>query len=168
MVDSVVSWAVNYRVDGFRFDLMGHHSRANMEAVRAALDELTLEEDGVDGSSMYLYGEGWNFGEVADNARFTQATQGQLGGTGIGAFNDRMRDAVHGGSPFDEDKRANQGFGTGLYTDPNGVSDVGAEDQRPATSPTTRSSRARAPSSAATRSTTTARPPGTPPSRASR
>jgi pullulanase-type alpha-1,6-glucosidase len=130
MVDSVVSWAVNYRVDGFRFDLMGHHSRANMEAVRAALDELTLEEDGVDGSSMYLYGEGWNFGEVADNARFTQATQGQLGGTGIGAFNDRMRDAVHGGSPFDEDKRANQGFGTGLYTDPNGVSDVGAEDQR--------------------------------------
>ena len=52
-----------------------------MLAVRAALDELTLAKDGVDGTSVYLYGEGWNFGEVANNARFTQATQGQLGGT---------------------------------------------------------------------------------------
>ncbi len=41
MVDSVVSWARNYKVDGFRFDLMGHHSKANMLAVRAALDRLT-------------------------------------------------------------------------------------------------------------------------------
>src|SRR5690606_4408090 len=72
MVDSVVVWARDYKVDGFRFDLMGHHSRANMEAVRAALDELTPSRDGVDGSKVYLYGEGWNFGEVADNARFHQ------------------------------------------------------------------------------------------------
>ena len=124
MVDSVVTWARDYKVDGFRFDLMGHHSRANMEAIRAALNKLTMDVDGVDGSSIYLYGEGWNFGEVADNARFTQATQGQLDGTGIGAFNDRLRDAVHGGGPFDEDKRVNQGFGTGLYTDPNGLSEL--------------------------------------------
>ncbi|MFC8800169.1 pullulanase-type alpha-1,6-glucosidase [Promicromonospora sp. NPDC057138] len=120
MVDSVVTWARDYRVDGFRFDLMGHHSRANMEAVRAALDELTLEEDGVDGASVYLYGEGWNFGEVAGNARFEQATQGQLGGTGIGTFSDRLRDAVHGGSPVDGASLFTQGFGTGLFTDPNG------------------------------------------------
>jgi pullulanase-type alpha-1,6-glucosidase len=120
MVDSVVTWARDYRVDGFRFDLMGHHSRANMEAVRAALDELTLRRDGVDGKSVYLYGEGWNFGEVADNARFEQATQGQLGGTGIGTFSDRLRDAVHGGSPVDGSSLFTQGFGTGLFTDPNG------------------------------------------------
>ena len=118
MVDSVVSWARHYRVDGFRFDLMGHHSRANMLAVRAALDELTLRRDGVDGKLVYLYGEGWNFGEVADNARFQQATQGQLGGTGIGTFSDRLRDAVRGGGPFDEDPRR-QGLGSGLVTDPN-------------------------------------------------
>ncbi|MDO5735586.1 MAG: pullulanase-type alpha-1,6-glucosidase [Propionibacteriaceae bacterium] len=122
MVDSVVTWARDYHVDGFRFDLMGHHSRASMEAVRAALDGLTMATDGVDGSAIYLYGEGWNFGEVADNARFLQATQGQLDGTGIGAFNDRLRDAVHGGGPFDDDHRVNQGLGTGLYTDPNGLS----------------------------------------------
>ena len=121
MVDSVVRWARWYRVDGFRFDLMGHHPRAVMERVRAALDELTLEADGVDGRSIYLYGEGWNFGEVAGNALFVQATQGQLDGTGIGAFNDRLRDAVHGGGAFDPDHRIFQGFGTGLLTQPSGL-----------------------------------------------
>ena len=120
MVDSVVSWARNYKVDGFRFDLMGHASRDNMLAVRSALDALTPAKDGVDGTAIYLYGEGWNFGEVADNARFTQATQGQLGGTGIGTFSDRLRDAVRGGGPFDDDPRR-QGFGSGESTDPNGA-----------------------------------------------
>ena len=121
MVDSVVRWVRWYRVDGFRFDLMGHHPRTVMEHVRAALDELTMEADGVDGRSVYLYGEGWNFGEVAGNALFVQATQGQLDGTGIGAFNDRLRDAVHGGGAFDPDHRIFQGFGTGLLTQPSGL-----------------------------------------------
>ena len=121
MVDSVVRWARWYRVDGFRFDLMGHHPRAVMEHVRAALNELTVADDGVDGRSIYLYGEGWNFGEVAGNALFVQATQGQLDGTGIGAFNDRLRDAVHGGGAFDPDHRVFQGFGTGLLTQPSGL-----------------------------------------------
>ena len=119
MVDSVVTWARDYKVDGFRFDLMGHHSVENMEAIRTALDKLTPKKDGVDGSKVYLYGEGWNFGEVANNALFTQATQGQLGGTGIGTFSDRLRDAVRGGGPFDENPRI-QGFGSGGGTDPNG------------------------------------------------
>ena len=129
MVDSVVRWARWYRVDGFRFDLMGHHPRAVMEQVRTALDELTLEADGVDGRSIYLYGEGWNFGEVAGNALFVQATQGQLDGTGIGAFNDRLRDAVHGGGAFDPDHRIFQGFGTGLLTQPSGLDHRGWHEQ---------------------------------------
>jgi pullulanase-type alpha-1,6-glucosidase len=120
MVDSVVLWAKQYKVDGFRFDLMGHHSKDNMLAVRAALDALTLSKDGVNGKAIYLYGEGWNFGEVANNALFTQASQGQLGGTGIGTFNDRLRDAVHGGSPVAGSSTFQQGFGTGEGTDPNG------------------------------------------------
>lgn len=118
VVDSVVTWAKEYKVDGFRFDLMGHHPKANMLAVRAALDELTLARDGVDGRGILLYGEGWNFGEVADDARFVQATQANLAGTGIGTFNDRLRDAVRGGGPFDANPRR-QGFASGLYTDPN-------------------------------------------------
>ncbi len=129
MVDSVVTWATEYKVDGFRFDLMGHHSRANMEAVRAALDELTVAKDGVDGSSIYLYGEGWNFGEVADNARFRQATQLELFGAGIGTFSDRLRDAVRGGGPFDDDPRI-QGFASGLYTTPNESPANGMPDQQ--------------------------------------
>ena len=120
MVDSVVMWARDYKVDGFRFDLMGHHSKDNLLAVRDALDELTLKKDGIDGKAVYLYGEGWNFGEVANDALFEQATQGQLGGTGIGTFNDRLRDGVHGGSPVDASSTFEQGFGTGLGTDPNG------------------------------------------------
>ncbi|HOA88439.1 MAG TPA: pullulanase-type alpha-1,6-glucosidase [Propioniciclava tarda] len=118
MVDACVLWAKHYKVDGFRFDLMGHHSRANMLKVRAALDALTIERDGVDGRQVTMYGEGWIFGEVADNALFVQASQGQLGGTGVATFSDRMRDAVRGGGPFDADPRL-QGFGTGLATAPN-------------------------------------------------
>ena len=120
MVDACVHWVRRYHVDGFRFDLMGHHSRDNMLAVRAALDALTTERDGVDGRAVTMYGEGWNFGEVADNARFTQATLGQLGGTGIATFSDRLRDAVRGGSVWDGDPRG-QGFGTGLFTADNGT-----------------------------------------------
>ncbi|WP_327356578.1 pullulanase-type alpha-1,6-glucosidase [Streptomyces sp. NBC_01304] len=118
VVDSLVTWAREYKVDGFRFDLMGHHPKANILAVRKALDALTIEKDGVDGKRIVLYGEGWNFGEVADDARFEQATQKNMAGTGIATFSDRARDAVRGGGPFDEDPGV-QGFGSGLYTDPN-------------------------------------------------
>ncbi|WP_330304058.1 MULTISPECIES: pullulanase-type alpha-1,6-glucosidase [unclassified Streptomyces] len=118
VVDSIVTWAKEYKVDGFRFDLMGHHPKANILAVRKALDALTLEKDGVDGKKIILYGEGWNFGEVADDARFVQATQKNMAGTGIATFSDRARDAVRGGSPFDSDPGI-QGFASGLYTDPN-------------------------------------------------
>ena len=113
VVDSVVTWAGAYGIDGFRFDLMGHHPKANLLDVRAALDKLP------GGKAILLYGEGWNFGEVANNARFVQAIQANMAGTGIGTFNDRLRDAVKGGGPFDVNPRT-QGFASGLYTVPNG------------------------------------------------
>ncbi|WP_351233708.1 pullulanase-type alpha-1,6-glucosidase [Streptomyces sp. NPDC002133] len=119
VVDSVVTWAREYKVDGFRFDLMGHHPKANILAVRKALDALTVEKDGVDGRSIVLYGEGWNFGEIADDARFVQATQKNMAGTGVATFSDRARDAVRGGGPFDEDPGI-QGFASGLHNEPNG------------------------------------------------
>ncbi|THF83941.1 pullulanase-type alpha-1,6-glucosidase [Deinococcus sp. KSM4-11] len=119
MVDTLVLMARQYRVDGFRFDLMGHHMVADLQAVRRALDALTLQRDGVDGKAIYLYGEGWDFGEVQGNKRGVNATQGNLYGQGIGTFNDRIRDAVRGGNPFGglED----QGFATGLFTLSNGL-----------------------------------------------
>ncbi len=120
VVDSMVTLAKTYKLDGFRFDLMGHHPKQNILDVRAALDALTLAEDGVDGKGISIYGEGWDFGEVAGGARFVQATQANMAGTGIGTFNDRVRDAVRGGTVLDEDPRE-QGFGSGLFTDPSGA-----------------------------------------------
>ncbi|GGW83211.1 pullulanase-type alpha-1,6-glucosidase [Streptomyces lomondensis] len=131
VVDSVVTWARQYKVDGFRFDLMGHHPKANILAVRKALDALTLEKDGVDGKKIILYGEGWNFGEVADDARFVQATQRNMAGTGIATFSDRARDAVRGGGPFDEDPGV-QGFASGLYTEPNSSKNNGTPAEQKA------------------------------------
>ena len=131
VVDSIVTWAKQYKVDGFRFDLMGHHPKANILAVRARAGRADRSpSDGVDGKKILLYGEGWNFGEVADDARFVQATQANMAGTGIGTFNDRLRDAVRGGGPFDGNPRI-QGFASGLYTDPNGdpVNGSAAEQQ---------------------------------------
>ncbi|MBT2423965.1 pullulanase-type alpha-1,6-glucosidase [Streptomyces sp. ISL-22] len=131
VVDSVVTWAKEYKVDGFRFDLMGHHPKANILAVRKALDALTVEKDGVDGKKIILYGEGWNFGEVADDARFVQATQKNMAGTGIATFSDRARDAVRGGGPFDEDPGI-QGFASGLYTEPNSSTNNGTPAEQKA------------------------------------
>jgi pullulanase len=107
---------------------MGHHMLDDMKAVRAALDALTLEKDGVDGKSIYVYGEGWDFGEVANNARGKNATQLNIAGTGIGVFNDRLRDAVRGGSPFTDPR--DQGFATGLVLSNNANEKRNAEDQQ--------------------------------------
>lgn len=117
MVDSIITWATAYKIDGFRFDLMGHHMKSDIETIRTKLNNLTFSEHGVDGSKIVIYGEGWDFGEVANNGRGINATQINMAGTGIGTFNDRLRDAITGGSPFGNPQ--DQGFATGLLTDPN-------------------------------------------------
>jgi pullulanase len=94
VADSLVQWAAAYGVDGFRFDIMGHHPKAQIEEAREAVRAVDPDT--------YFYGEGWNFGEVADGARFEQATQLNLGGTEIGTFNDRQRDAVRDAYLFNE------------------------------------------------------------------
>lgn len=127
MIDSLLVWAEQYKMDAFRFDLMGHHMKENMEKVRAALNSLTLEANGVDGTQIYIYGEGWNFGEVQNNARGINATQLNLAGTGIGTFSDRLRDAVRGGSPFGD--REFLGFISGLGVIDNGLTGGTPEEQ---------------------------------------
>ena len=128
MLDSLRTWATEYKVDGFRFDLMGHHMLSNMNDVRAMLDSLTLDKDGVDGSAIYVYGEGWDFGEVANNARGINATQLNIGGSGIGVFNDRVRDSIRGGNPFGDLQK--QGFIDGLFYDPNELETRSADEQK--------------------------------------
>lgn len=128
MLDALKLWATQYKVDGFRFDIMGHHMKSNIVDAQNMLRALTPEHDGVDGSRIYLYGEGWNFGETADGARGVNANQANMAGTGVGTFNDRIRDGARGGGPFSGVQE--QGFITGLYTDPNGTGQGSPDDQR--------------------------------------
>ncbi|WP_439437997.1 pullulanase-type alpha-1,6-glucosidase [Salinivibrio costicola] len=111
--DSIATWVKDYKIDAFRWDLMGHHPLAQIEHTLAVARGINPD--------VYFYGEGWNFGEVANDRQFVQATQANLAGTGIGSFSDRLRDAVRGGGPFDggEYLRKNQGFGNGQWVAPN-------------------------------------------------
>ena len=115
MIDSALTWATQYKVDSFRFDLMAHQPRAVMEDMKAKLAAAA-------GREVQLIGEGWNFGEVANGARFVQASQLSLNGSGIGTFSDRARDHIRGGGPFDGGTSlvSNQGFINGLFYDDNG------------------------------------------------
>ncbi|VFQ83663.1 unnamed protein product [Cuscuta campestris] len=117
ILDDLMCWAVQYKVDGFRFDLMGHLMKKTMVNAKTLLHSLTMEKSGVDGSKIFLYGEGWDFGEVASNGRGINASQFNLYGNGIGSFNDRIRDALLGGSPFGHPLQ--QGFASGLFVEPN-------------------------------------------------
>ncbi|WP_273163473.1 alpha-1,6-glucosidase domain-containing protein [Massilia timonae] len=116
MIDSSVLWTRHYKIDSYRFDLMGHQPRAAMERLQKEVNEAA-------GRHVQLIGEGWNFGEVADGARFVQASQLSLNGTGIGTFSDRARDAVRGGSPGDSGEIVvrQQGYINGLAYDPNAL-----------------------------------------------
>lgn len=86
IVDSVKYWASQYHLDGFRFDLMGILDVTTMQQVRAALTEID--------PSILVIGEGWNMGALPEGERATQKNIAQL--SGIGAFNDQIRDAIKG------------------------------------------------------------------------
>jgi len=117
VIDTLLLNAKEYKIDGFRFDIMSFMFTYNMTDIKNALGALTLEKDGVDGSKIYLYGEGFNFGDTQNNQIGPNASQVNLYGFGIGTFNDRIRDGIHGGSPFTDERV--QGFATGLFSDPS-------------------------------------------------
>ncbi|HEU0306395.1 MAG TPA: pullulanase-type alpha-1,6-glucosidase [Lysobacter sp.] len=117
MADSIALWARHYRIDSFRFDLMGHQPRAAMEDVQQRANDAA-------GRHVNLIGEGWNFGEIADGRRFVQASQLSLNDSGIGTFSDRARDALRGGGCCDSgaDAIIAQGYLNGLFYAPNALS----------------------------------------------
>ncbi len=118
MIDGVRHWARTYKIDGFRFDLMSFHSRDTLLKIKDAVRSLTLANDGIDGSKIYLYGEGWPFGSYYERNPKSAMTQINSYGAGIGLFNDRLRDAVRGGTTNSVEK-SDQGYATGLYFDFN-------------------------------------------------
>lgn len=90
MVDSVLYWAEEYHLDGFRFDLMGLHDAETMCLIRKALDERFGK------GKILLYGEGW-YMSTASAYGTVMANQGAVRQMqGIGAFNDNIRDALKG------------------------------------------------------------------------
>ncbi len=123
MLDSASLWARQYKVDSFRFDIMGFTPLALMQRMQGAVDAAA-------GRPIYLYGEAWNFGAVANDARFVQARQANMFGTGIGSFNDRIRDTVRGGGCCDTGASlvTQQGFVNGAWFDPNAQSTQTRDD----------------------------------------
>ncbi len=118
MIDSVKTWATQYKVDSFRFDIMGMHPLPLMMKLQADVNAAA-------GRDIYLYGEAWNIsGATSNDSRFLQARQNNMAGSGIGAFNDRIRDAVRGGGCCDDDTNtvSQQGFINGVFYDRNASS----------------------------------------------
>ncbi len=124
MIESAALWAQHYRIDSFRFDLMGHQPRDAMLRLQRAVDAAA-------GRRIDLIGEGWNFGEIANGARFVQASQLSLNDTGIATFTDRARDALRGGGCCDSGEALMaQGLLSGLHYAPNALN--AGKDQRDA------------------------------------
>lgn len=92
MKDSLLLWTQAYGIDGFRFDIMSHGSKAQMLAARDLVQ--TIDPDN------YFYGEGWYRGDGYDS---TAANQENMAGTEIATFNDRLRDAVRYADMFKAD-----------------------------------------------------------------
>ena len=101
MINSILYWAKEYHIDGFRFDLMGIHDTETMNAIRAALNELP------NGDKILLYGEPWMAGPTAMAEGFIPATTANAEhlNEGIFIFSDSIRDAIKG-SVFEADEPA--------------------------------------------------------------
>ena len=98
----------------------------------SALDALTLANDGVDGKSIYLYGEGWNFGEVANNARSSRPPRPTWPAPASAPSTTGSATPSAAAARSTSDPGI-QGFASGLYTDPNG--DAGQRHRRRAEGP---------------------------------
>lgn len=88
IVDSVVYWASEYKIDGFRFDLMGLMDIITVNEIRSRLNAIDPR--------IIMFGEGWtgDHSPLPDHLKALKGNMRKLPGTG--AFNDDVRDAVKG------------------------------------------------------------------------
>ena len=92
IVESSSYWAKEYKLDGFRFDLMGIHDVETMNAVRKALKRMD--------PSFIIHGEGWDLNTpLAAERKANQKNASKM--PGIAHFNDDIRDGLKG-SVFEE------------------------------------------------------------------
>lgn len=95
IIESIVYWAREYHIDGFRFDLMGVHDIKTMNAACRALHKID--------PSIFIYGEGWSAGQCAYPSHLLASKAHMKQIPGIAAFSDELRDGLRG--PFYDDKK---------------------------------------------------------------
>ncbi|MCB9267107.1 MAG: type I pullulanase [Lewinellaceae bacterium] len=88
IIESVKYWATEYKVDGFRFDLMGIHDIETMNLLSDALHEID--------PTIFIYGEGWTAGDSPLPAEERALKRHTSRLKGIAAFSDDIRDAIKG------------------------------------------------------------------------
>lgn len=103
IIDSVLYWAKEFHIDGFRFDLMGIHDIETMNAIRTELNKFD--------ENIIILGEGWNLETRLEEEHKATLRNAHLT-PGICYFNDQIRDAVKG-SDFGDGR--DTGFVTGKY-----------------------------------------------------
>ncbi len=84
IIDSLKYWMTEYKVDGFRFDLMGLIDTLTLDQAVKELREIDPQ--------VLIYGEPWAGGSTP----ITVTGKGAQRGRGWSVFNDHMRDAVKG------------------------------------------------------------------------
>ena len=93
MVDTLCFWLKEYKLSGFRFDLMGLHDVVTMNAVHDALHKIKPD--------VLLYGEGWDMYRGGKIEGASQVNCEKM--HGIGFFNDAIRCGIRG--PIFDDKQ---------------------------------------------------------------
>lgn len=134
IVDSVCMWAKEYKIKGFRFDLMGLIDYKTMNELKDALSAIDPD--------IYVYGEGWTAEQYNGSSYETYGTytwhvynfcNNFDPNTGIddnsrcylGGFNNTGRNAVKGdnGSPYPE-RGMLQKVNNQMWDEPNKVADM--------------------------------------------
>ena len=104
IIESVIYWANEYQIDGFRFDLMGIHCVETMNAIRDTLDSID--------PSIIILGEGWELDTPLNPLlKATKKNADQM--PGISFFNDEIRDSIKG-NVFDAPDKGFINGGQGL------------------------------------------------------
>ena len=86
MIDSTAFWASEYKLGGFRFDLMGLHDLTTMNALTANLKTID--------PTICVFGESWTSGTSTLTTSLSCQQVNEDEYVGYGAFNDQMRDAL--------------------------------------------------------------------------
>ena len=87
MIDSTEFWASEYKLGGFRFDLMGLHDIKTMNTLVANLKTNYNE-------NVFVHGEPWTAGGTILSSLEQTAQSNIASYEGFGAFNDKIRDSL--------------------------------------------------------------------------